>query len=97
MDVQQGHARNYVLRFKKSIYSLKQSSLNWFNLLSQALQKKGSYFSPSMVDPCMFIWDECILLVYVDDVLIVGKSKEAIESFISSLKTGTEAFEFTEQ
>eukprot|EP00957_Ditylum_brightwellii_P210735 15365327-Ditylum_brightwellii.AAC.2 len=67
MDAQQGHTRDYVLRLNKSIYGLKQSSLNWFNLLSQALQKKGR------------------------------DSKEAIESFISSLKTGTEAFEFIEQ
>ena len=45
----------------------------------------------------MFICNDCILLVYVDDVLIIGKSKEAIECFISSLKSGVEGFEFTEQ
>ena len=45
----------------------------------------------------MFICDDCILLVYVDDVLIIGKSKEAIERFISSLKSGVKGFEFTEQ
>eukprot|EP00957_Ditylum_brightwellii_P042116 3189753-Ditylum_brightwellii.AAC.1 len=50
-----------------------------------------------MVDPYMFIWDDCILLVYLDDVLVAGKSKEAIESSISSLKMETKIFEFTEQ
>eukprot|EP00957_Ditylum_brightwellii_P178546 13600462-Ditylum_brightwellii.AAC.1 len=37
----------YVLKLNRSIYALKQSSLNWFNLLSGALQKKGRDFVPS--------------------------------------------------
>eukprot|EP00957_Ditylum_brightwellii_P128132 9773165-Ditylum_brightwellii.AAC.1 len=45
----------------------------------------------------MFIHDDCILFVYVDNVLIIGKAKEAIERFISSLKSGVDGFEFTEQ
>eukprot|EP00957_Ditylum_brightwellii_P104054 7927440-Ditylum_brightwellii.AAC.1 len=90
MDIQHGVTKDYVLRLNKSINGLKQSSLNWFNLLPKALQKKGRDFRPSKVDPCMFVKDDCILLVYVDDVLVIGKSKDTIERFISSLKSGVE-------
>ena len=41
MTVESGNPKEYVLRLNKSIYGLKQSSLNWFKLLSGALQKKG--------------------------------------------------------
>eukprot|EP00957_Ditylum_brightwellii_P112787 8598693-Ditylum_brightwellii.AAC.1 len=47
MDVQHRVTKDYLLRLNKSIYGLKQSSLNWFNLLSKALQKKGRDFRPS--------------------------------------------------
>eukprot|EP00957_Ditylum_brightwellii_P123488 9414879-Ditylum_brightwellii.AAC.1 len=54
-DVPEGNPKVYVLKLNKSIYSLKQSSLNWFNLLSSALQKEGQDFVPSPTDPCLFI------------------------------------------
>eukprot|EP00957_Ditylum_brightwellii_P026156 1978734-Ditylum_brightwellii.AAC.1 len=66
-------------------------------MLSKALQKNGQDFKPSMVNPCMFIRDDFVLLVYVDDVLIIGETKDDVSIFISSPKTGDEGFQFTEQ
>eukprot|EP00957_Ditylum_brightwellii_P203038 15332964-Ditylum_brightwellii.AAC.1 len=91
------NSKDYVLKLNKSIYGLRQSSLNWFNLLSGALQKEIRNFVPSQVDPYLFVWYDFILLTYVDDVLIIGKSKEAINSFITSLELGNENFEFTRE
>eukprot|EP00957_Ditylum_brightwellii_P009407 711343-Ditylum_brightwellii.AAC.1 len=50
MEVQHGNAKNYILRLNKSFYGSKQSSLDWFNLLSKALQKEGRDFKPSVVN-----------------------------------------------
>eukprot|EP00957_Ditylum_brightwellii_P209839 15363494-Ditylum_brightwellii.AAC.1 len=41
MDVPEGNPRAYMLKLNHLIYSLKQSSLKWFNLLLSALQKEG--------------------------------------------------------
>mmetsp|Transcript_14797 Transcript_14797/g.21891 ORF Transcript_14797/g.21891 Transcript_14797/m.21891 type:complete len:426 (-) Transcript_14797:484-1761(-) len=97
IDSHEGNSKEYVLSLNQSIYGLKQSSLNWYNLLSQALKKKGRNFVSSQTDPCLFVRHNCILLIYVDDVLIIGKNIMAIESVITSLKHGEEDFEFTDQ
>eukprot|EP00957_Ditylum_brightwellii_P199232 15187541-Ditylum_brightwellii.AAC.1 len=97
IDVPQGNSKEYVLHLNKSIYVLKQGILTWFSLLSMTSQKKSKDFKPSMVDPCIFIQSDCILLVYMNDVLIIGKTKHAISNFISLLKSGEEGFQFTNQ
>eukprot|EP00957_Ditylum_brightwellii_P169528 12902490-Ditylum_brightwellii.AAC.1 len=97
MTVDGGDTYKYVLRLSTSIYGLRQSSLNWFKLLFGALQKKGRDFKPSQVDPCLFIRKDIVVLTYVDDVLIIGTTKQSISGFIKSLKEGYENFEFTEE
>eukprot|EP00957_Ditylum_brightwellii_P058873 4464147-Ditylum_brightwellii.AAC.1 len=67
MAINGGDTHKYILRLNKSIYGLRQSSLNWFKLLSGALQKKGRDFKPSQVDPCLFIRKDIVVLTYVDD------------------------------
>ena len=49
----------------------------------------------SLLDPCVFISREMIILVYVDDCILISKEALVIQKFISSLKAGTEDFVFT--
>eukprot|EP00957_Ditylum_brightwellii_P034010 2575699-Ditylum_brightwellii.AAC.1 len=79
MTVESGHPKDHVLRLNKSIYNLKQSSLNWFKLLSGVMQKKGRDFTPSQIDPWLFLKNECAVLTYVDDVLIIGKTEKDVQ------------------
>ena len=58
----------YVLKLQKNLYGLKQAGHNWFEKLSSALGNLS--INPSKVDPCVFIGDDIIVLVYVDDCLI---------------------------
>eukprot|EP00957_Ditylum_brightwellii_P114434 8724492-Ditylum_brightwellii.AAC.2 len=97
MTMQSGNARDYFLRLNKSIYGLKQSSPNLYKLLSEALQKTGKDFKPSQADPCLFIKDDCVVVTYLDNVLIIGQSDEVINCFIKSLETDDEGFEFTRE
>eukprot|EP00957_Ditylum_brightwellii_P147273 11214460-Ditylum_brightwellii.AAC.1 len=75
MTVESGHPKGHMLRLNKSISGLKQSSLNWFKLLSGAMQKKERDFTPSQIIPCLFLKKDCAVLTYVDDILIIGKTK----------------------
>ena len=54
-------------------------------------------FVESLSDPCVFISKEMIILVYVDDCILISKEDLVIQKFISSLKSGTEDFVFTEK
>ena len=60
----------YVLKLQRNLYGLKQVGHNWFEKLCSALGNLS--INPSKVDPCVFIGDDIIVLVYVDDFLILS-------------------------
>ena len=68
--------------------------MNWHYKLETAFEDRG--FVESLSDPCVFILEDKIMLVYVDDCILISKEALVIQKFISSLKTGTEYFLFTE-
>ena len=77
-----------VVRLIKSMYGLKQSSRQWFNLLAQVLRDNG--YVQSQTDSAMFIKtfrDETkhIVLCYVDDILSIGR-KEQVKEFQKIMK-----------
>lgn len=74
-----------VLRLKKSLYGLKQSPRNHFNNLSSKLEELG--FEASEADPCLFVSDKVICLVYVDDTLFFSREESDIDSVISGLRS----------
>ena len=82
--------RKYVLKLNKSLYGLKQASHNWYEKLKQALSDRK--FSPSKIDPCIFVKEGIIVLVYVDDCIIVGDSMARIDVLIHSLQSGPKKF-----
>ena len=61
----------YVLKLQKNLYGMKQAGHNWLEKISSALGKLS--INPSKVDPCVFIGDYIIVLVYVDYCLIFRK------------------------
>jgi hypothetical protein len=71
-----------VVRLKKAIYGLKQTGELWVKLLAGYLSEIG--FKRSMSDMCKFIGKEAdgsrlFILVNVDDLILVGRSKKAID------------------
>jgi hypothetical protein len=78
----------YILKLNKSLYGLKQASLNWFKKLKQGLIDRG--FHPSAIDPCLYFKKGMIIITYVDDCIIVSNSMKDINNFIKSMKDGKE-------
>ena len=83
-------SRAYVLKLKKSLYGLKQASLNWFEKLKQGLMDRG--FTPSEIDPCLYLKENMVLLTYVDDCIIISPSRDSI--FSSHLTDAVRSREF---
>ncbi|CAM8895734.1 unnamed protein product [Rhodiola kirilowii] len=77
----------YSIKLERSLYGLKQSGRMWYNRLSEYLFQKGYVNDP--LCPCVFIkktTSGCVIIaVYVDDLNIIGTSKEILE-VISYLK-----------
>ena len=66
-----------VLRLNKSLYGLPQSPRNFFLHLKSQLESIG-FESKHDVDPCLFVSDKVICLVYCDDTLLYAKAKADI-------------------
>ena len=95
MDVPGGKNGEMLIELKKSLYGLKQASLNWFEKLKAGLRKRK--YEPSQIDPCVFIGKNAIILVYVDDCIIIAKNDNIVSDIIFSLSKGNEHFEFTDE
>jgi hypothetical protein len=73
-----------VLKLKKSLYGLKQSPRNFFLHLKAKLEKVG--FTQSENDPCLFMNDKVICIVYVDDTLFYSPKESYIQEAIEVLR-----------
>ncbi|MCO5598384.1 hypothetical protein L7F22_052479 [Adiantum nelumboides] len=70
-----------VCKLKKALYGLKQSSRQWYHKFDACMRSQG--YKRSEEDHCLYTRklhnDSMIILVlYVDDMLIAGKSTEEI-------------------
>jgi hypothetical protein len=72
-----------VLRLKKSLYGLKQAPKTFFDKLRAGLIERG--FTPSNIDPCLFMKENMICVVYVDDTILCGPDSNALEAEIRGL------------
>jgi Reverse transcriptase (RNA-dependent DNA polymerase). len=61
---------NKVLKLLKSLYGLKQVPKTFFEKLCAGLLERG--FTPSNIDPCLFMKGEMMCVIYVDDTILCG-------------------------
>ena len=62
-----GHGKDiskYLMKLKQSLYGLKQASMNWHCKLKTDFEDRG--FVESLSDPCIFISNGMIILVYTE-------------------------------
>jgi len=95
-EQQSSDGQRHVLKLNKSLYGLKQAAHNWFNTLDKGFKDRG--FKPSNIDPCVYLRNDCIVLVYVDDCcLIQKKGSKAVDTLIKSLQNGPEGFKLEDE
>ena len=79
---------DYVCKLKKSLYGLKQAPRQWYRKFDSFMGEQG--FKKTAMDHCVFQKrfannDFIILLLYVDDILIVGQNVDRIVSLKQQL------------
>ncbi|KAL7485132.1 hypothetical protein ACHAW6_010731 [Cyclotella cf. meneghiniana] len=73
----------YVLKLNKALYGLKQAPRHFFNHLKDRLEKHN--VRQSTCDPCLFIGDSIIVVMYVNDLLLYAKDDKTINKLIKHL------------
>ena len=62
------------LKLNKTLYGLKQSPIEWYSNVETAFKKFG--FKKSNADPNLFIGDGVFILLFVNNMLFIGKRRE---------------------
>ena len=73
-----------VLRLMRNLYGKKSAPRLWFQHLKERLISCG-FKQMIDVDPCLFISDKVICLVYVDDTLLYARNMKDIDDVIERL------------
>ncbi len=94
VDVE-NESKSYVLKLNKSLYGLKQTSLNWFEKLKQGII--DCRFHPSAMNPCLYFKKGMIIITCVDDCIIVNNSMKDINTFVKSMKDSPKRYILTDE
>ena len=79
-----GGQHDVVLKLKKSLYGQAEAARIWYENLRNVLLERG--FVMSKVDPCLFMSNTVICVVYVDDCLFWAHSQSDIDNVMKSSK-----------
>ena len=79
-----GDKGKYVLKLKKNLYGLCDASYNWFQKIVDGLESEG--FVRSEIDQCVFLRKDCIILLYVDDILALSQNDDLLVKLVENLK-----------
>ena len=73
----------YVLKLNRTLYGLKQAPRYFFKHLPERIIEAGC--KPSDHDPCLFLSSDVVVICYVDDLLVYGRTDDAINVFIQQM------------
>jgi hypothetical protein len=72
----------HCVQLLRSLYGLKQSPLEWFNLLVEFIESIG--FCLNAIHKCLSTKYKSQILIYVDDILITGPESTTVRSTIKN-------------
>lgn len=75
--------KTHYIRLRRNLYGCRQAARNWFAYLTKDLIAHG--FKQSAHKPCLYLRQDCIMIVYTDDCLIFAKENTTIDTLIRSL------------
>ena len=88
-EMDPGSSAEDCYQLKKGIYGLCQAARQFWRKFVDTIKKETFGFTVSPADPCMLFKENnvgiCIIIMYVDDMLIVGK-KEQIQELATKIQ-----------
>ena len=88
-EIDPGSSPETCYQLKRGIYGLFQAARQFWRKFVDTIKKEPFGFTVSPADPCMLFKENnigiCIIIMYVDDMLIIGK-KEQIQEFATMIQ-----------
>ena len=88
-EIDPGSSPEDCYQLKKGIYGLCQAARQFWKKFVDTIKKEPFGFTVSSADPCMLFKENslgvCIIIMYVDDMLIIGK-REQIQEFATMIQ-----------
>ena len=88
-EIDPGSSPEDCYQLKKGIYGLCQAARQFWKTFVDTIKKEPFGFTVSPADPCMLFKENnlglCIIIMYVDDMLIIGE-KEQIQEFATMIQ-----------
>ena len=88
-EIDPGSSTEDCYQLKKGIYGLCQAARQFWKKFMDTIKQESFGFQVSPADPCVLFKEDnlgiCIIIMYVDDMLIIGK-KEQIEDIASKIQ-----------
>ena len=88
-EIDPGTSPEDFYQLKKGIYGVCQAARQFWRKFEETIKKEPIGFQVSPADPCMLFKENelgvCIIIMYVDDMLIIGK-KEQIQELASKIQ-----------
>jgi hypothetical protein len=78
-----GNSKDHMLKLEKNIHDQKQVGHVWNLILVDKLMSIG--FTPSLIDDCVFICNDIILMVNVDDGIFLGSNDLQLQDVIEEI------------
>eukprot|EP00957_Ditylum_brightwellii_P081853 6226522-Ditylum_brightwellii.AAC.3 len=75
--------QDLVLKLNKNLYVLKNAGRTWWEHLASGI--KGVSFKQCEADQCVWKKDGLVIIVYVDNCLIFGNSKDEVEKIVEKI------------
>jgi hypothetical protein len=73
----------HYVQLHHNLYGCKQAAYNWYHHLNKGILAQGFY--QSKIDPCLYLWSDCIMIFYTDDTLIFAREDSIIDEVVKNL------------
>ena len=83
-------SKDLVMKVTTSLYGDKRAANIWYRTIRAGLETMG--FVVSEFDPCLFLRDDCLICLYVDDAIIHAKEDAVVEKVLRDLDEAGFAF-----
>ncbi len=78
------NSRKKVLKLKKTLYGLRQSPRAFWKYLTEKM--KACDMHQSKFDPCLFVGEKVMCIVYVDDLIFWERDEDDIHDLAMELR-----------